>query len=289
MATGATTYADAAALINDIYEGSLLTLRSDNVLVPTVTIFNDTMGMQPRKVTSRTSTNMRAIAEAEDLAATKFGKSLLSTLTPARYGDQILLTDEEVRSDSDDVRMEASDDLGGGASELVDSTIAAYFDNLTGGTVGAALGTVTWSQIFAARSLLVQAKVRGPYFCALGAGQWFHLTNAGGTAGAPTTGFTRSTEFQDRSINNYFVAAPMGDVTFVVCPNITGANTGTAFGALYARIALAYDERDPFNIEPQRDASRGAWELNANLRFAAGLWRPACGITIASTDVIPTT
>lgn len=289
MATGETRYADNSTLIADIFEGSLLTLRWQNVLVPTVTVFNDQMGINPRKGSQRASGNLRSVAEGEDVTPTAFNKSALQTLTPAIYRDQFLLTDQDVRTDHDNIRDQAVLEMGGAVAENIDTTIAAGFTSLTGGTVGAALGTVTWQQVFAARSRLQQLKQRGPYFCVLGAGQWFHLVNNSGTSGATTNAFSRSTEFMDRSINNYFVAAPLADVTFVVCPNISGAAGGTAYGAMYAQIALAYDERFPFYVEPERDASRAALELNYGVEYAAGVWRPLCGVQIVSTDVIPTT
>lgn len=287
MTTGQTRYADITSLIPDIYEGSLLTLRWQNVLVPTVTVYNDTMGMQPRKITVRGSGNLRTVAEGEDVTPTQFNKTLLQTLTPAIHRDQFLITDQDFRTDTDNVRDEAVLEMGGAVAEDIDTSIASAFSSLTGGTVGAALGTVTWSQIFAARSRLQQQKQRGPYFCVLGAGQWFHLVNNGGTVA--NSAFIRSTEFQDRTIVNYFTAPIMGDVTFVICPNISGAATGTAYGAMYAPIALAYDERLAFNIEPQRDASRKATELNYGVEYASGVWRATAGVQLVSTDVIPTT
>jgi hypothetical protein len=287
MTTGQTRYADNSSLIADIYEGSLLTLRWQNVLVPTVTTFNDQMGINPRKGSQRSSGNLRAIAEGEDTTPTTFNKTALQTLTPLIYRDQFLITDQEFRTDPDNVRDEAVLEMGGAVAESIDTLIAGGFSSLTGGTVGAALGTVTWTQVFAARSRLQQLKQKGPYFCVLGAGQWFHLVNNGGTVA--NSAFIRSTEFQDRTIQNYFTAPIMGDVTFVVCPNITGAAAGTAYGAMYSPIALAYDERKGFYVEPQRDASRAATELNYGVEYAAGVWRPLCGVQIVSTDVIPTT
>ncbi len=246
MTTSYSTYADVSSLINNIYEGSLFTLRANGVLVPTVTVYNDTMGMQPRKITQYNAGNVRQVAEGEAVAPTAFNKTLLSTLTPARFSDVYLLTDERINTDSDGVRNDASIDLGASFAEYVDTQIAASFSSLTGGTIGAALGTVTMAQVFAARSLLVQAKVRGPYYCVLGAGQWFHMVNQGGTA--ISSSFTRSTEFQAALINNYFTTPAMGDTIFVVTPHISGGGGGTAYGALYAPLAMAYDERTPFEI-----------------------------------------
>lgn len=287
MTTAYSTYASVSTLITDVYEAALFTLRAQSVLTATLTVYTDQMGMQPRKITAYNAGNVRQVGEGEAVTPTAFNKSLLSTLTPQRYADNYLLTDERIRTDSDGVRQDAALDLGASFAEYVDTTIAAGFSSLTGGTIGAGLGTVTMSQVFAARAKLQQAKVRGPYYCVLGAGQWYHLAAQNGTAVSST--FTRALLFQDRLVENYFTTPAMGDVVFVTSPVISGAGLGTAYGALYAPIALAYDEREAFFIEPQRNANRGAWELNANLRFATGTWRPIAGVQLISTDIIPTT
>lgn len=287
MTTGYSTYANVASLITDIYEASFFTLRARSVLPLTVTTYDDQDGMQPRKVTAYNAGNVREVAEGEAVTPTAFDKSLLSTLTPTRKADNYLLTDQRIRTDSDGVRNDAAIDLGAAHAEYLDTQIAAGFSSLTGGTVGAALGTITLGQVFAAHAILRQAKVPGPYFCTLGAGQWFHLVHQAGTAISST--FTRSDTFQDRLVNAYFTTPAMGDVTFVVSPVISGAGGGTAYGALYAKTALAFDERQPFMIEPQRNANRQAWELNSSHWFATGTWRPLTGVQLVSTDVIPTT
>lgn len=286
MTTSYSTYASVSSLIVDIYEASLFTLRAQSVLPNTVTMFNDLSGMQLRKVTLYNSGNVRLVAEGEAVTPTAFNKTALATLTPARYADNYLLTDERIRTDSDNVRQDAADDLGMSFGEYVDTQIASNFTSLTGGTIGAGLGTVTMAQVFAARSKLIQAKFRGPFYCVLGAGQWFHLVNQGGTA--ISSSFTRAQAFQDALINNYFTIPSMGDTVFVISPVVPGNGGGTCTGALYAPRAVAYDEREAFFIEPQRNANRGAWELNANLRFASGVWRAAGGVQLVSTDVIPT-
>lgn len=287
MATAYSTYASVSTLIVDIYEAALFTLRAQSVLPSTLTVFTDQMGMQPRKITQYNAGNVRQVAEGEAVVPTAFNRTLLNSLTPLRYADNYLLTDERIRTDSEGVRQDAAMDLGAAFGEYVDTQIAAQFANLTGGTVGAGLGTITMSQVFAARAKLVQAKVRGPFYCVLGAGQWYHLAAQNGTAVSST--FTRALNFQDRLINNYFTVPTMADVTFVVSPVVSGAGGGTAIGALFSPMAVAYDEREAFFIEPERNANRGAWELNANLRFATGIWRPLTGIQLLSTDIIPTT
>ena len=57
-------------------------------------------------------------------------------------------------------------------------------------------------------------------------------------------------------------------------------------GGMFSRDALGLDLRQPFRIEPQRDASRGGggWELNATIEFAAGVYRPTFGCNLVGTS-----
>lgn len=283
-AVGATRYPDISSLINDVYDGSLFTLRAMNLLARTVTFKNDQQGLQPRKATEYGSANFRQRDEGEDIVPTKFERSLLATLTPDIYSDQFLITDQRIRTDSQGIRADASMEMGAAAAELVDTNLAGAFSNLTGGSVAASGSTVQWKHIVRAKVTLRQAKVPGPYFCVLGEGQWGYLLEE---AGLENTVFSYNSNLKNEMVENYFITPKLGDVTFVVTPNISGAGTDTGIGAMYSRLALAYDERLPFTIEPERDASKTAWELNANLEFATGVWDAKRGVQIIGLDTVP--
>lgn len=272
-----------SGLFNNIYEQSLVTLREFNLLVPTVTVLTDTSSMNPRKFTTRGTASPRQVAEGEAVSPTQFTKELLATLTPARWADKFIITDQDIRSDTDRVQNLASLELGAAFAESVDQNIASLFPNLTGGTIGAGMGTITWGNIMQARALLHQKKVPGPYFCVLGPGQWYHLAYNGGSV---SNAFTLADQFNDRLVNQYYLSSAVGGVIFVQSANIQGVGGGTAYGAMYARQALAYDERSPFSIEVARSADRKAWELVANLEYAYGAIRSLAGVQLIGTDKV---
>jgi hypothetical protein len=286
MTIAQTQWADISSLANNIQEGAVFTLRADNVIARTITVYNNFAGMNPRKLYSLGAANPRSLAEGEDMASTQFTKALAATLTPARHGDQFLLTDERISSDWDNVRVQAAQELGDSTATYVDTLLAGLFPSLTGGTIWPASGTITWSHLAAAKALLKQAKVPEPYFCVLAEGQWYGLINNGGSV---NNAFTYAQSFNNDVIQRYYVTSLLGGVIFTTSGNLSGASGTAAVGAMYSPMAMAYDERDPYNIEPQRDASKGAWELNSNLRFAYGTWLPTRGIQLKGTDVIPTT
>ncbi len=284
MTTGNTRYADISSLVMDVYEAAFLTLHEQNLLLPTVTRMSGG-GMQPRKSTTYGTLNARAASEGEDITPTNFARSLAETLTPSRVADQVLLTDERIMTDPENVRADAAMELASTFAEKVDADIVAAFPSLTGGTQGTTGGTITLTMVSRAVATLRTGKVPGPYYCVLHPYQWQRIYE-GVTAGS-TSAFGAAPAFQDRLVQNYFTTPLIGGVIFVVSANVT-VSSNNATGAIYNPAALAYDERDPFTIEPQRDASRGAWELNANLRYATGVWRPTFGVQLIGLATNPT-
>lgn len=279
-----TRYADISSLLPQIYEGAFMTLRQENLLVPTVTVFNNTSSMVTRNNSSYGTANPRSVAEGEDVTPTQLTRTALSTLTPARWSDQFFLTDERINSDDQSIQMDAAMELGGSFAQAVDVAVAANFSSLTGGTVGAAAGTLLWTDIVKARAIMHNLSVPGPYFCALHPFQWMYLVQSSVVNG---TEISAAPNFNDEFTQSYFKSTLFGDVIFVITPSIVPDGSDDAIGAMYPRMALAYDERTPFTIEPERDASRQGWELNANLRYATGTWRPAVGVQLIGDAATP--
>lgn len=282
MTVGASLWSDINSLhIDEIYEQTLQALYARTYLLPTVMNFTAT-GVSPRKVNTHGTAAVKEVPEGSDMTPEKRTKAALSTLTVSYYGDQYLLTDQDVATDPDNAVMEAVFQLTEGFSQHVDKNIASNFTSLNGGTVGSYANALSWANLFDAFTRLKQKNVPGPYFCVLGFGQWNYLA---GTALITGSQLANAPQFQDRFLNNYFVPSMFGgEVTVVVSNNIPGAISGTATGAMYSRMAMAYDERRGFMIEPQRDASRSADELNATLWYAHGTWRPVAGVQIRSKD-----
>lgn len=283
MTTGNTRYADISSLVVDVYEAAFMTLHEQNLLLPTVTRMSGG-GMQPRKSTTYGTLNARAAAEGEDITPTNFARSAAQTLTPSRVADQVLVTDERIMTDPENVRADAAMELAATFADSVDTAISGDFASLTGGTIGTTSGTITLTSVSRAVATLRNLKVPGPYYCVLHPYQWQRIFE-GVTAGSSVS-FGVAPGFQDRLVQNYFTTPLLGGVIFVINANLT-VSSNAATGALYNPMALAYDERDPFTIEPQRDASRGAWELNANLRYAHGVWRPTFGVQLVGLATMP--
>ena len=111
-------------------------LVSIGTAVSLVKVFRDGKGDQTRSITTYPEVTPSAVAETEDFSApTAFDKTLLSTLTPAEYMSQVLLTDRRIETDPQNARQDAAIEMGGGMAAFIDQTIFGNFDALTGGTV----------------------------------------------------------------------------------------------------------------------------------------------------------
>lgn len=282
MASGLTSYTQISSLVQSIQEGALATLNDRAVLAQTVTVLRGT-GVAPRKGYEWSDMTVKSLAETDDIAADQFDKTLLATLTPARWGMNIMLTDARLTTDWENVRQASAVEMGAKHAAKVTQQIASHFASLTGGTVGTAGGTLSWSNIQAAVAKLQQADVPGPYYCALGAGQAYHLMAAINMSNAA---FQNSPVTADMTARGLFTLPMFSDVKFAVSSQIAGAAGGTAYGALYSQAALAFDERVSFNIASQRDESKRSWEVTTDHWYATGVWAAARGVTLLGTDVI---
>lgn len=283
MAAGVNVAADIGAFVQTIWTEALLTAREQSILPALVRNFNDRSGTATRSRADYGTVTYAQVSDADDLVSQTFSPTAGQSLTPYEYGGRFDLTDLRIETDPFGVRDDAQRELGGGAATKVQVDIATQFSSLTGGTVGSAGGTLTWGNVFAAIAKLRQQMAPLPYYLCLNPGHVFHLGTVPAVAGAQNAG---GPDFQNEWMRNFFVAT-VGGAQMFQCNDIA---TGTAaVGALFSRDAIGYDLRRAFRIEPQRDASKRSWELNASMVYATGIWRPKFGIQIIGTSVVPTT
>lgn len=284
MATGQTLYGDISSLVNDIQEGSLFVLRQMNVIANTVTVFRNDGSMNPRKGYDWGQGNVRQVNDGDDITPTKFDHTLRQTLTPASYRDMFFISDQREASEWEAIRTAASQEMGSAFASNVDVNLASNFGSLTGGTVGTAGSALTWNNIFDAKAILHAAGVPEPYYCVLHTYQYLDLVKEALTGG--NGGWQAAPGFTDNLITRYQVNSLIGGVVFATTANVEVDGTD-ATGAMYGRLALAYDERKSFNVRPERDESREGTELNASLWYAHGVWDATRGVQVVSDATAP--
>lgn len=276
------TFNTISSLVNNIQDKALLAAREQFIMRPLITVFTDLSSSEPRKLYSYTGgTVVDPLAEITDMSAQTITPSVLSTITPKMVGTQYFLTDQRIATDWNSIERDASTDLGQLAVVNADTAIVGLFDDLDGGTIGTAGGTLTWANFLAGINTLRAAKVPLPYRCVLAPGQWYHLANAI-SAGQTVT---NQPALQDAVARNYFQGNAFG-VDIFVDANITSGTA--AYGAMFNPMAMAFDLRRATRIEVQRDASRGGggYEFNMTSVYGVGEWRSAFGVAMVGTSVV---
>ena len=99
---------------------------------------------------------------------------------------------------------------------------------------------------------------------------------------------TNAPDFQDEIMRKFYVANVAGlDGIFVSANVETSGGTG-AYGAVFNPNAIGFDVRSGITLEPERDASKRAWELNMTALYATGAIRPLWGVQILHDITAPT-
>ena len=286
------TEAAISAFVNPVFEDVLFVARDNNVMLPTVTQFNDRQGLAVRKNQEYGTAAILSIGEQDDLTSQTFTPSNLATLTPAEAGGQFFVTDSRFESDPFDVHADASTELGLATALKIENDLIGLFPQLTGGSVSSAGTAVTWGNIQALQAQLRAQRAPFPYACVMHPYQW----NALAKAAAVGATVTNAPNFQDSVMAKYYVGS-MGPTDFFVTSNTTDLGTvtlgatggGTGVVGMYSQLALAIDWRRAPRIEPERDASRRGLELNISTIYAVGAWRPKFGVYGVFDCTKPTT
>lgn len=264
---------DISGFINTVFEAAILVARDNNVMTGLVRGFNDRTGVAVRQNSQYGGATVNSIGETDDLVGQAFTPSSIATLTPAEVGAQYVMTDTRLESDPFSVRNDAAADLGGAMATKIETDLLGNFNAFTGGTIGSSGSTATWSYIMAMEARLRQNKAPYPYFLVLSPYQWYPLAKAASVAGSSTNAAPSLLE----EVNSAFFVRQFGGVSIFVSTNVETSGTD-AYAGMFSRDALALDIRRQPRIEPERDASRRAWELNLSAVYAHGVWRPTFGV-----------
>ena len=269
--------------IAQVYSDALFIARAQNKMSSLVTVYTDRQGAESRANLAYPQISAQSVAETDDYSnPTEWTKSQIANLTPGEIMAQAIVTDRRLRSDPQNAQSDASTELGNAIADKIESDLLSTFSSLTAGTIGAAGSAITWGHVFAARSNLAGQKVPGPYVCMLHEHQWHQLAKSASVAGAQTNAAAGLID----EVHSRFYVATVGDVDIYTTANITAGTAITT--AMWNRQAIALDVRKAPTLEPERDASRRAWELNISADYATGVWRPAFGVQMLFDATAPT-
>ena len=273
---------DLNSLFNTIFEDAIFVAREQNVMASLVTPFsastfaNRQLGIYP-------SLTAQTVAEGVDYSnPITWDKTNVMTITPSRVQTQITLTDERIMTDPDDARRDAAREMGGAIATKIDSDLVDEFANFTN-SKGAAGSVLSISVVAAAMSVLRVNYAPNPIRVVVHPNQWFDVWTE---LGSPAVNQAFLGDVANEALRNYFVGFWIGADWFV-SGNITVDGNDDAKGGIFHREALALDTRTPMTMEPERDPSQQAWELNMVARYGTSVRRDAFGAYLLSDATSP--
>jgi len=278
-----TQFTSISAFVNDIYERSLLVAREGG-LMPSLVSNYSAQGRMLRKFNTRPEVSYETVADAVDYAnPTHFNKTLVGTLTPGEVIAQFILTDANVESDPDGARNQAAQELGEAAAKKVDVDLCGVFGSFATdtGTAGSAFTTTILAGAIS-RLRAAHAPIGGlravlhPY-------HWHDIFLE---TGVPAATYANKDSMTARALQDYWMGSYLG-IPIYTSNNVALTSTN-AISGVFAPQAVAFDVRRAYRLEPERDASLRAWELNATMVYAFGLGeRPTWGIKMTSDATAP--
>ena len=259
----ATTTSTLDDLFVNIVAQARYTAEEQSLLRNLVTIYN--IDAQPGvtvQVPKYPAITAAALTEGTDMSSTAVSTSSVS-ITVAEVGAQVLLTDMAAMGNGDPA-MELGTVLGNAIATKMDKDIIALFDGFSS-SLGSTTTELTAAYLFQAAATLRANKVRGRIVGVFHPYQTYALkANLTNTFANPNGG-----DLQNEAMRNGYVGTIAG-IDIYESANVTVDGSGDAKGAVFAPEALALAMKRDFRIEPQRDASNRAWELNATAIYGVG-------------------
>jgi len=252
----ATTTSTLDDLFVNIVAQARFTAEEQSLMRNLVTLYNIT-GTPGKtvQVPKYPSITAAALTEGTDMSSTAVSTSSV-TVTVAEVGAQVLLTDMAAMG-AGDPAAELGTVLGNAIATKMDKDLLALFDGFST-SLGATTTELTVAYLFQAAATLRANKAMGRMVGVFHPYQTYALkANLTNTFANPNGG-----DLQNEAMRNGYVGTIAG-IDIFESANVTIDGSGDAKGAIFTPEALCMALKRDFNIEPQRDASNRAWELNA--------------------------
>jgi N4-gp56 family major capsid protein len=202
------------------------------------------------------------LTEGTDMTSTTVSTSAV-TITVQEVGAQVVLTDVAAMGAGNPAE-ELGTVLGNAIATKMDKDLIALFDGFST-SFGAAAQEITVADLFKAAATLRTNKAPGSLAAVVHPYHAYQLkANLTNTFANPNGGDAQNTAMQ-----NGYVGTIAG-IDVYESANITIDGNDDAKGAVFAPEALAIAMKRDFQIEPQRDASLRAFELNATAVYGVG-------------------
>lgn len=279
-----TQYTSISSYVNTIYERSLFVAREQNLMTNLVRQFNAN-GWMSRVISTRPTISAESVSDAVDYSnPTTFGKSTLATLTPGEIIAQVVLTDQAYETDPDNLRNDASLELGNAVATKIDTDLVGSFSSFTTDKGDGAGNTATLSNFAAAIAVLRNNKAPAPIYIVLHPYHWHDIWVG---LGQPAATYANLDALTSQALRDYYVM-DLISARWFVSANIAVDNNADAISGVFNPQALGFDSRRAPRLEAERDASLRGWELNMTAGYAYGVIRDTFGVKFTADATEPT-
>lgn len=268
------TVSDLNSLFNDIFEDARFVAREMNIMTNLVRNFSAT-GFMARKISEYPEISATVKPEGADFTnPTTFDKTLAATLTPATIMAQVILTDERMSTDPDNARQDAVTELGNSLATKIDTDLVGTFSSFTTDKGDGAGNAATIANFAAAVSVLRNNKAPNPIYAVAHPYHWHDLWTE---LGQPAGTFALLGDVANQALRDFYVGNWL-NIQWFTSANISVDASDDAVSAVFNPGAIGLDTREAPTLEPERDASRRAWELNVSASYAKGVIRDKFGV-----------
>lgn len=276
------TVADLNGMFNTIYEDALFIAREQNIMTRLVTNYS-AKGWMDRQIPKYPEIVAQSVGEDEDFNnPTTFDKQNMATLTPGEVMAQTRLTDRRIDTDPEDARRDAATELGNSIATKIDKDVVGDFALFTTGK-GAAGQSLTIAKSAAAISVLRNNNAPNPVYVVLHPYGWHDVWTE---LGQPAANQALLGDLANEALKSFFVGQFLAAQWFTSA-NIAVDSSDDAIGGVFNPQALAFDSRKAPTLEPERDASLRAWELNISAGYAHGKRRVSFGVKLTHDATEP--
>lgn len=276
------TIADLNSLYNLIYEDALFVARETNLMVGLVRNFSAT-GYMARKIGIRPTMTAQTKPEGVDYQVGElWDKQLKATLTPTVKMAQTILTDEQIDTDPDNARTDASQELGGAIATKIDVDLVTLFASFSTEKAAAA-ASLSIAKCAAGLSVLRNNKAPNPLYFVLHPYGWHDVWVE---LGQPASQKAFLGDLANEALRSFFVGSWLA-ATWFISANISVDSEDDAVSGCFNPQSLGFDTRQDPVLEPERDASRKVIELNMSAGYAVGVIRTEYGVKLTHDATEP--
>lgn len=268
------TTSELNSLFNDIFEDARFIAREMNIMSNLVRVFNAT-GWMDRKLSKYPEVSAQQVAEGVDFASpTTFNKTLEATLSPFEIMSQVILTDRRIDTDPQSARQDAATELGNSLATKMDKDLVGTFPSFTRDKGPGAGAAATIAKVAAGLSVLRNTPTPNPIYVVMHPYGWLDIWTE---LGQPASEKAFLGDIANQALRDFFVGRWL-NVLWFTSSNIAVDGSDDAVGAIFNPMAIGLDVRKAPTLEPERDASLRAWELNASAGYAKGVIRDEYGV-----------